>query len=84
MKIEFVPPQSVAEPLHWVRPEQVLAMVLRAGSIKMGVRRTDLTEFRYVPGELILPHRHEGKWVGAHERIVSAAQHFRCGDDGRL
>ena len=39
-------------------------MVLRPGSIKMGVRRTDLTEFRYVPGELILPHRHEGKWVG--------------------
>jgi AraC family transcriptional regulator len=47
-----------------MRPEQVLAMVLRPGSIKMGVRRTDLTEFRYVPGELILPHRHEGKWVG--------------------
>jgi AraC family transcriptional regulator len=64
MKIEFVPPQSVTETLHWVRPEQVLAMVLRTGSIKMGVRRTDLTEFRYVPGELILPHRHEGKWVG--------------------
>jgi AraC family transcriptional regulator len=64
MKIEFVPPQSVTEPLHWIRPEQVLAMVLRPGSIKMGLRQTELTEFRYVPGEMILPHRHEGKWVG--------------------
>ena len=64
MKIEFVPPQVLSDPLHWMRPEQVLAMVLRPGSIKMGVRRNDLTEFRYVPGELILPHRHEGKWVG--------------------
>ncbi len=26
--------------------------------------RTELTEFRYVAGELILSHRHEGKWVG--------------------
>jgi AraC family transcriptional regulator len=64
MQIEFVPPQSVIEPRHWARPEQVLAMVLRPGSIKMGVRRTELTEFRYVAGEMILPHRHEGKWVG--------------------
>jgi AraC family transcriptional regulator len=28
------------------------------------VRRTELKEFRYVAGEMILPHRHEGKWVG--------------------
>jgi AraC family transcriptional regulator len=63
MKIEFVPPQFLPEPLHWARPEQVLAMVLGPGSIKMGARRTELTEFRYVAGEMILPHRHEGKWV---------------------
>ena len=64
MKVELVPPESVTEPRLWARPEQVLAMVLRPGSIKMGVRRTVLTEFRYVAGEMILPHRHEGKWVG--------------------
>jgi AraC family transcriptional regulator len=39
-------------------------MVLRPGSIEMGVRQTELTEFRYVSGEMIMPHRHEGKWVG--------------------
>jgi AraC family transcriptional regulator len=64
VKVQLVPPQSVIEPRLWVRPEQVLGMVLRPGSIEMGVRRTELTEFRYVAGELILPHRHEGKWVG--------------------
>ncbi len=64
MRVQLVPPQSVTEPRFWARPEQVLAMVLRPGTIEMGVRRTELTEFRYVAGEMILPHRHEGKWVG--------------------
>ena len=64
MKVELVPPQSVTEPRLWARPEQVLGMVLRPGSIEMGERRKVLTEFRYVAGEMILPHRHEGKWVG--------------------
>ena len=27
-------------------------MVLRPGSIEIGVRRTELTEFRYVAGEM--------------------------------
>lgn len=64
MRVELVPAQPVIEPRLWARPEQVLGMVLRPGSIEIGERRTDLTEFRYVAGELILPHRHEGKWVG--------------------
>ena len=64
MKVELIPPQPVREPRLWARPEQVLAMVLRPGSIEIGERRNELTEFRYVAGELILPHRHEGKWVG--------------------
>ena len=64
MRVELVPPQSVTEPRLWERPEQVLGMVLRPGSIEIGVRRTELTEFRYVAGEMLLPHRHEGKWVG--------------------
>ena len=64
MRIEFTPAESVTEPRFWVRSEQVLAMVLRPGAIELGVRRTELTEFRYVAGEMILPHRHEGKWVG--------------------
>ena len=68
MRVELIPPQPVREPSLWERPEQVLGLVLRPGSIEIGVRRTELTEFRYVAGEMILPHRHEGKWVG----LVSA------------
>src|SRR6266702_4584750 len=64
MRVDLRPPESVTEPRLWVRPEQVLAMVLRPGSIEIGLRRTELTEFRYIAGEMILPHRHEGKWVG--------------------
>jgi AraC family transcriptional regulator len=64
MRIEFVPPQTVNEPRLWTRPEQVLAMLLRPGSIEIGVRRTELTMFRYLSGDLILPRRHEEKWVG--------------------
>ena len=74
MRIEFSPPESVTEPRLWVRPEQVLAMVLRPGSIEVGVRRTGLTEFRYAAGEMILPHRHEGKWVG-----LMSAPHLELG-----
>jgi AraC family transcriptional regulator len=64
MKVELVPNQAETVPRFWARPEQVLGMVLHPGSIEMGVRRTELAEFRFVAGELILPHRHEGKWVG--------------------
>ena len=64
MRVKFVPPDSVKEPRLWVPREQVLGLVLRPGSIEIGVRRTELTEFRYVAGEMILPNRHEGKWIG--------------------
>ena len=80
MRIEFTPPDSVTEPRHWVRPDQVLAMVLRPGSIEMGAHRKALTEFRYAAGEMILPHRHEGKWVG-----LMNAPHLELGiSDGAL
>lgn len=64
MRVEFIPADSVTEARLWVPPEQVLGFVLRPGSIEIGVRRTKLTEFRYVAGEMILPNRNEGKWIG--------------------
>jgi hypothetical protein len=51
MRVEFVPPDSVTEPRLWVPREQVLGLVLRPGSIEIGERRTELTEFRYVAGK---------------------------------
>ena len=64
MRVDFVAADPVREPRLWVPREQVLGLVLRPGSIEIGVRRTELTEFRYVAGEMILPNRHEGKWIG--------------------
>jgi len=74
MRVEFVPPESVTEPRHWVRHDQAFAMMLGPGSIEIGVRRTELTEYRYVAGEMILPKRHEGKWIG-----LMGAQHLMFG-----
>src|SRR6516225_3110887 len=88
MRIEFTPPDSVTEPRLWVRPEQVLAMVLRPGSIEVGVRRTELTEFRYAAGEMILPHRHEGKWIGLmnapHLQLSISAVALMAASDGEV
>ena len=64
MRVQFVPGFSVREPRFWTSAEQVLGFVLRPGSIETGLRRTDLTELRYVAGEMILPKRREGKWIG--------------------
>jgi hypothetical protein len=64
VRVDFVAADPVREPRLWVPREQVLGLVLRPGSIEIGVRRTELTEFRYVAGEMILPNRHEGKWIG--------------------
>jgi AraC family transcriptional regulator len=64
VRVDFVVADPVREPRLWVPREQVLGLVLRPGSIEIGVRRTELTEFRYVAGEMILPNRHEGKWIG--------------------
>ena len=88
MRVEFVPPDSVKEPRLWVPREQVLGLVLRPGSIEIGVRRTELTEFRYVAGEMILPNRHEGKWIGLmnapHLQLSISAVALMAASDGEV
>jgi AraC family transcriptional regulator len=88
MRVQLVPPQSVSEPRLWARPEQVLGMVLRPGSIEMGVRRTELTEFRYVAGEMLLPRRHEGKWVGLMDapylQLSISDEALKAASDGKV
>jgi AraC family transcriptional regulator len=63
-------------------------MVLRPGSIEMGTRRTELTEFRYIAGDMILPHRHEGKWVGvmnaSYLQLSISDAAFRAVSDGAV
>jgi hypothetical protein len=64
MKVALVPTSPIKEPRPWRRPEQVLGLVLRPGSIEIGARRTELTKFQYIAGEMILPKRYEEKWIG--------------------
>jgi AraC family transcriptional regulator len=64
MRVEFVSPDPVTEPRHWVRHDQAFAMMLRPGSIEWGSKRSALEKFDYAPCDLALCHRHEGEWVG--------------------
>jgi len=64
MRVEFVPPDSVTEPHHWVRHHQAFAMMLRPGSIEWGSKRSALEKFDYTASDLALCHRHMGEWVG--------------------
>jgi len=63
MKVELDVPQSIAEPRRWVQHEQLLAMVLRPGSIDVGLRRAEMTRLTYDAGEMFLCHRHIEKWI---------------------
>ena len=64
MKVEFVPPDSVTEPRHWVRHDQAFAMMLGFGSIEWGSKRSALEKFDYAAGDLARCERHVGEWVG--------------------
>src|SRR5260221_14394656 len=74
MRVELVRPDSDTEPRHWVRHDQAFAMMLRAGSIEWGSKRSALEKFDYAGGDLALCHRHEGEWVG-----LMNVQHLQLG-----
>ena len=64
MKVEFFPPDPVAEPRHWLRHDQAFAMMLRPGLIEWGSKRSALERFDYAVGDLALCDRQVGEWVG--------------------
>ena len=64
MKVEFFPPDPVAEPRHWLRHDQAFAMMLRPGLIEWGSKRSALERFDYAAGDLALCDRQVGEWVG--------------------
>jgi AraC family transcriptional regulator len=74
MRVEFVPPESVEEPRHWVRHDQAFAMMLGTGSIEWGSKRSTLEKFDYAAGNLALCDRHVGEWVG-----LMATPHLQLG-----
>jgi AraC family transcriptional regulator len=63
MRVAVEAPGPVREPHMRMNHEQVLAMLLRPGSIEMGSRRSELTKFNYNAGEMILPRRHVETWA---------------------
>ena len=85
MKVEFVAPESVTEPRHWLRHDQAFAMMLGYGSIEWGAKRCALEKFVYGAGDLALCDRHIGEWVGlmnvAHLQVgICDAALMACSD----
>jgi AraC family transcriptional regulator len=74
MRVEFVPPESVIAPRHWVRHDQAFAMMLGPGSIEWGSKRSAMEKFDYAAGNLALCDRHIGEWVG-----LMATPHLQLG-----
>src|SRR5580693_1121555 len=74
MRVELFQPESVTEPRHWVRHDQAFAMMLGAGSIEWGSRRSAMEKFDYASGDLALCDRHVGEWVG-----LMATPHLQLG-----
>ena len=85
MRVELVPPDSDAEPRHWVRHDQAFAMMSRPGSIEWGSKPSALEKFDYTAGDLALCDRHLGEWVGvmnvSHLQLgISDAALMACSD----
>jgi len=62
MRVELNLPEPVREPRMWVKDQAVLAMAFRAGSIEMGLHRSEMTRVTYDPGAMALVPRHLEKW----------------------
>jgi AraC family transcriptional regulator len=61
---------SMPVPVAMTQHEQVLDMVLRPGSIEVGLRQVELLEYSYAAGEMILPRRHVEEWVRSNDLHV--------------
>lgn len=62
MRVELHAPESSAEPRLWP-PHDVLAMVLRRGSIEVGSRRGEMKRLTYDAGEMFICRRSSEKWI---------------------
>ena len=50
MRVELIEPETVPEPRLWVEHQQVLAPVLRPGSVEWGLRRSEMQKGRLQSG----------------------------------
>ena len=88
MRVELaVPAEPSGEPHRSLRHEQTIAMVLRPGSVDVGLRRSEMTTLHYDSGEIFLCHRHVQKWVRTVDlhflaiAISDVALAAACGDE---
>ena len=58
MRVELNPVGSVTEPRMWVQHQPVLTMALRTGSVKIGLRRSEMLRLTFGSGEMCLVPRH--------------------------
>ena len=63
MRVAVEALEPTREPHKRAYHEQMLAMLLRPGSIEMGWRRSELKKFSYNTGEMILARRHVETWA---------------------
>src|SRR5262245_12923699 len=61
IKLEIFTPESAKEPRIWVEHQPMLGLVLRPGSIEVGLRRSEMKKFTYDVGGIRLTPRTE-KW----------------------
>ena len=64
MRVEVNVSDSVAEPHLKVPDAHVIAMMLRPGSMELGLQRSEMRMVKYETGEMALCSQHSGQWVG--------------------
>ncbi|MCU1257945.1 MAG: AraC family transcriptional regulator, partial [Bryobacterales bacterium] len=63
MRVELNVPESATEPRMWVPHQPVLFMVLRTGSVEIGLRRSEMRRLTFGAGEMCLVPRQFETWV---------------------
>ena len=65
MKVEVNVLDFAAEPHIQVPDEHIIAMMLRPGSVEIGLQRSEMRTVEYDVGEMALCSHHLGQWFGA-------------------
>jgi len=65
MKVEVNVLDFAAEPHIQVPDEHIIAMMLRPGSVEIGLKRSEMRTVEYDVGEMALCSHHLGQWFGA-------------------
>ena len=76
MRVDVEVLGSVKEPYLQVQREDVLGMMLRPGSVEVGLRRSRMRMVKFAAGEMGLLPRHLERWVGTRRPRAFDHRHF--------